>query len=80
MLKLGPDVLFQSFQALKNTGMLPLIVSALEKSGLDVSMIPGLSEVQGQNGHPYGGLAKDEGLTQVPATLAGATQKPATEK
>jgi flotillin len=41
MLKLGPDVMFQTFQALKNTGMLPLIAGVLEKSGVDLSAIPG---------------------------------------
>jgi flotillin len=44
MLKLGPDVLFQSFQALKNTGLLPLIQGILEKSGIDISTVPGLNE------------------------------------
>jgi flotillin len=50
MLKLGPDVLFQSFQALKNTGMLPLIQGILEKSGIDISTVPGLNEAA--NGKP----------------------------
>jgi len=69
MLKLGPDVLFQSFQALKNTGMLPLILSVLEKSGVDVSTIPGLANIPKQNGHPYDAQSK------VPATVtAGAGQ------
>lgn len=44
MLKLGPDVLFQSFQALRNTGMMPLIQGILEKSGIDISTVPGLNE------------------------------------
>ena len=69
MLKLGPDVLFQSFQALKNTGMLPLLLSVLEKSGVDVSTIPGLANIPKQNGHPYDAQSK------VPATVtAGAGQ------
>ncbi len=46
MLKLGPDVLFQSFQALKNTGMMPLFMGILEKSGIDISTMPGLSEAK----------------------------------
>ncbi|HKS39023.1 MAG TPA: hypothetical protein VJX74_00305, partial [Blastocatellia bacterium] len=46
MLKLGPDVLFQSFQALKNTGMMPLFMGILEKSGIDISTVPGLSEAR----------------------------------
>ena len=46
MLKLGPDVLFQSFQALKNTGMMPLFMGILEKSGIDISTVPGLSEAK----------------------------------
>jgi flotillin len=75
MLKLGPDVLFQSFQALKNTGMLPLILNVLEKAGLDVSTIPGLDDIQNQNGHPY------QAQSQVPATVtAGAGQKPGTHE
>ena len=45
LLKLGPDVLFQSFQALKNTGMLPLVIGILEKSGLDLSTVSELDEV-----------------------------------
>jgi flotillin len=52
MLKLGPDVLFQSFQALKNTGMMPLFLGLLEKSGVDLSSIP---ELNGStNGKPAG--------------------------
>jgi len=50
MLKLGPDVLFQAFQALKNTGMLPLIQGILEKSGVDIASVPGLGEAV--NGKP----------------------------
>ena len=42
MLKLGPDVLFQAIQALKNTGMLPMLAGILEKSGVDLSTIPGM--------------------------------------
>ncbi|HEY7915324.1 MAG TPA: SPFH domain-containing protein [Blastocatellia bacterium] len=45
LLKLGPDVLFQSFQSLKNTGMLPLVIGLLEKSGLDISSMPELNEM-----------------------------------
>lgn len=44
VLKLGPDVLFQSFQALRNTGMMPLIQGVLEKAGIDISTVPGLNE------------------------------------
>jgi flotillin len=44
MLKLGPDVLFQSFQALKNSGMLPMILGILEKAGVDLSTVPGLMD------------------------------------
>lgn len=53
MLKLGPDVLFQSFQALKNTGMLPLIQGILEKSGIDISTVPGLNEATNGNQVDY---------------------------
>ena len=42
VLKLGPDVLFQAFQALKNTGMLPLIQGILEKTGIDIATVPGV--------------------------------------
>jgi flotillin len=52
MLKLGPDVLFQSFQALKNTGMLPLILGVLEKSGVDVAALGQISGAsENGNGH-----------------------------
>jgi len=58
MMKLGPDVLFQSFQALRNTGMLPLLVGILEKSGVDLSQIPGLAETT--NGKADGQLKSTE--------------------
>jgi flotillin len=65
MLKLGPDVLFQSFQALKNTGMLPLIIGVLEKSGLDLSTVPGLAEaVNGKGG--YQDAEPELNITAVP--------------
>ena len=53
MIKLGPDVMFQTFQALRNTGMLPVIMGVLEKAGVDISTIPGLSGVADvkANGH-----------------------------
>jgi flotillin len=53
MLKLGPDVLFQAFQALKNTGMFPLVAGVLEKSGVDLSMVPGLMDDAGEKEGGY---------------------------
>jgi len=53
MLKLGPDVLFQSFQALKNTGMLPLILGVLEKSGIDVTTLSQMSGPGSENGNRH---------------------------
>ncbi|HEY6329938.1 MAG TPA: SPFH domain-containing protein [Blastocatellia bacterium] len=53
MLKLGPDVLFQSFQALKNTGMLPLILGVLEKSGVDVTALGQFAVPSPDNGNGH---------------------------
>jgi len=53
MLKLGPDVLFQSFQALKNTGMLPAVLGLLEKSGVDISTLSSLNGTGNGNVEDY---------------------------
>lgn len=66
MLKLGPDVLFQAFQALKNTGMLPLIQGILEKSGIDIATVPGL-------GDAMNGKADDQAVSKPSALNSNIT-------